>query len=145
LTQSPTATATEAAGVFQGALTQTTGRFTYQATVGIDGADAECDLHFAGSHACTVDELRDAETAGELTGATDTGGTPVTSFWAIDSDRPADDQCEVTVPWDYQTAHTGQFADLVSLDNATGDLGNLQEGVICATQHWVACCRLPID
>jgi hypothetical protein len=140
-TPEPTATATvEPSGIFQGALPRTTGRFTYQATVGIDGANAECNTQFPGAHACTVAELQAAESAGELTGATDTGGTEVTSFWAIDPSRPAVDQCTVTVAWDYATAHTGQFADLVNLDNATGALSTLQEDVICVNQHWVGCC-----
>jgi hypothetical protein len=108
--------------------------------VGIEGANAECDLQFPGSHACEIDELRDAEMAEELAGATDTGGAPVTSFWAIDPNRPSADQCKVVVPWDYATAHTGQFADLVNLVNASGDLGDLQEDTICALQHWVGCC-----
>jgi hypothetical protein len=140
-TPEPTATVTaEPAGVFQGALTRTTGRFTYQGTIGIDGANAECAVQFPGSHACTIAELRAAESAGELAGATDTGGTPVISFWAIDPSRPAEEQCMVTVAWDYATAHTGQFADLVNLDNASGTLSALLENTICANQRWVGCC-----
>lgn len=140
-TAMPTATPTQqGAAIFQGALPRTNGRFTYQAVVGIDGADLECDAQFAGSHACTVAELRAAEAAAELVGAEDTGGTPVTSFWAIDPARPDVDQCQVAVPWDYATAHTGQFADRVNLDNASGALSALQEDTICATQSWVGCC-----
>jgi hypothetical protein len=140
-TAAPTATPTQmAATTFQGALTRTNGRFTYQAVLGIDGANAECAAQFAGAHACTIAELREAEAAGELAGVADTGGTTVTSFWAIDPARPDVDQCQVSVPWDYATAHTGQFADLVTLDNASGVLSALQEDAICATQHWVGCC-----
>ncbi len=142
-TPTPAATATPTtagATVFQGALPRTSGRFSFQGSIGIDGADTECDEQFAGSHACTIGELRAAESAGELDGATDTAGVAVTSFWAIDPTRPADEQCEVSVPWDYATAHTGQFADVVALDNGTGALGALQENAVCATQRWVGCC-----
>ncbi len=137
----PTPTATPVPGFeFQGALVRSTGRFTYQATVGISGADAECAAQFSATHACTYAELLIAEGAGDLVGAQDTGGSNVTSFWAIDSMRPDDDQCTVTVPWDYATAHTGQFGDVVSLNNGTGALGSLTTGNLCALQHWVGCC-----
>ncbi len=135
----PTATAT-ANEIFQGALVPATGRFTYQATVGIDGADAECAAQLSGAHACTIAELRQAAADGELNGAKDTLGADVTSFWAIDPTRPDVDQCQVTVPWDYATAHTGQFGDVVALANASGSLGELQEDTLCVTRHWVACC-----
>jgi hypothetical protein len=141
VTSEPDATPTaEANAIFQGALVRSTGRFTYQATVGIDGAEAECAAQYPGTHVCSIDELRDAETAGELTGAADSGGNVVESFWAIDPTRPDVDQCEVTVPWDYATAHTGQFADAVTLDNTTGALGALQEDTLCVQQRWVGCC-----
>jgi hypothetical protein len=141
LTPEPTATVTAVpAGTFQGALTRTNGRFTYHGVIGIDGANAECDTQFPGSHACTIAELQAAESAGELAGATDTGGTLVMSFWAIDPSRPAVDQCTVTVAWDYATAHTGQFADLVDLDNGSGALSALREDTVCANQRWVGCC-----
>jgi hypothetical protein len=136
-----TPTATPVPGVeFQGALLASTGRFTYQATIGISGADAECAAQFPGTHACTYAELQIAEAAGDLVGAEDTGGSNVTSFWAIDPLRPDDDQCTVTVPWDYATAHTGQFGDAVTLDNGTGTLGSLATGTVCAFSRWVGCC-----
>jgi len=134
----PTAAAAE---IFQGALVRTNGRFTYQATIGIDGADAECNTLFPGTHACTLADLRAAAAVGELRGAMDTGGTAVESFWAIDPSRDDRDQCHTNVPWDYATAHTGHFADLVTLNNASGELSALQEDRICAAQSWVGCCR----
>jgi len=137
----PTATETPAPGVvFQGALLQTSGRFTYQAIVGLTGADAECAVKYAGTHVCTYAELQTAEAAGDLDGAQDTDGVSVTSFWAIDGTRPDVDQCSVTVAWDYATAHTGHFADVVNLNNATGALGSLTTGNLCLAQHWVGCC-----
>ncbi len=137
----PTATpVTTASAIFRGALPQTNGRFSFQATIGIAGAEAECDVQFAGSHACTVQELQAAAAAGELSGAQDIDGNDISEFWAIDPSRPAVDQCEVSVPWDYATAHTGQFADAVALDASAGTLGALREDTICATQKWVGCC-----
>lgn len=136
-----TPTATPVPGVeFQGALLATNGRFTYQATIGISGADAECNDEFPGTHACTYAELQIAEAAGDLIGAQDTGGSNVTSFWAIDPLRPDDDQCTVTVAWDYATAHTGQFGDAVTLNNGTGALGSLTTGNLCLVSRWVGCC-----
>jgi len=126
--------------IFQGALPQTTGRFTFMAMIGIAGADAECSAQFASTHACTHVELQAAEAAGDLAGASDVNSMTVTSFWAIDSTRSDVDQCTVTLPWDYQTAHTGQFADKVTLNNGTGALGPLTAGNICATSSWVGCC-----
>lgn len=137
----PTPTDTPVPGVvFQGALPMTTGRFTYQATVGISGADAECAAQYAGTHACLYSELQAAEAAGDLIGAQDTGGNPVASFWAIDPTRPDTDQCTTTIAWDYATAHTGHFADSVTLNNGTGALGSLTSGSLCALQRWVGCC-----
>lgn len=137
----PTPTATPVPGVeLQGALPPTNGRFTYQAIIGITGADAECNDEFAGTHACTYAELLVAEAAGDLDGLQDTNNTLVTSFWAIDATRPDDDQCTVSVPWDYATAHTGQFADAVTLNNGTGDLGALMMDTLCVSSRWVGCC-----
>ena len=97
----PTAAAND---LFQGALVRTNGRFTYQGTIGIDGANAECATQFPGTHACTLAELRTAAAAGDLLGAKDTGGSTVDSFWAIDPSRDDRAQCHTNVPWDYATA-----------------------------------------
>ena len=126
--------------VLQGVLPQTNGRFNFGGTLGIPGSDIECNANFAGSHTCTFAELLNAEAAGDLAGVKDTGGTTVTSFWAIDAAQPAVDQCLVTIAWDYATAHTGQFADRSTLNNPAGTLGAIQSGQVCATQSWVGCC-----
>ncbi len=64
-TPTPTPTATCQPGpVFQGALTQTDGRFNYNLTLGLPGANAACNSSFAGTHACTLFELQCAEAAG---------------------------------------------------------------------------------
>jgi hypothetical protein len=121
-------------------LPATNGRFNYNLTLGVPGSDAACADEFPGTHTCTYADLQDAETAGDLAGIQDTGGQPVESFWAIDSSHDDDLQCTVSIPWDYATAHTGQFAELVELDNAAGTLGSLQSGVVCAGSSWVGCC-----
>lgn len=140
-----TTSTTLAGGVeLQGALATTNGRFNYNLTLGVPGADAACNTNFAGTHACTASELLAAESAGDLVGLKDVGNNTVTSFWAIDSGRPNVLQCGVSIPWDYATAHTGQFGERFNLTNATGDLGPLQsgggQGVICAAASWVGCC-----
>jgi hypothetical protein len=145
-TPSNTATPTETPTIdpsqeFLGALPRTSGRFNFMSTIGITGADAECNFRFPGTHACTFAELLNAETQGELVGATDVNGMTVTSFWAIDSTRPDVDQCTVSVPWDYSTAHTGQSADVSTLNNATGDLSPIAEDQNCGSLRWVGCCQ----
>lgn len=131
--------------VLDGALPPTTGRFNYAMTLGIPGADAFCETNFPATHACSYAELQAAETAGDLVGLQDTNGTNVTGFWAIDSTHANTLQCGVSIPWDYQTAHTGQFAEKVSLNNGTGALGSLQsgqpQGALCLQSSWVGCCK----
>jgi hypothetical protein len=148
-TSSTTSTTLQAPGtVLQGALTATTGLFNYNLTLGVPGSDAACNGFWAGSHTCTYAELQSAETAGDLMGRVDTGGNTVTSFWAIDALRPNNRQCFDTfgsmIPWAYQTAHTGVFADIVDLNNGTGTLGPLRsgsaQGALCLGSSWVGCC-----
>ena len=131
--------------VLKGILTPTTGRFNYNLVLGIPGSDAACASNFAGTHTCTYAELQAAEAAGDLDGAKDRNGTTVTSFWAIDAAHANTLQCGASVPWDYATAHTGQFGEKVNLTNATGVLGALQSGagagVFCLGSSWVGCCQ----
>lgn len=141
VTPTPTPTFTLPPGVeFKGALLKTTGRFTYNAMVGISGANTACDSIFPTTHACSFPELQIAEAAGDLVGAKDIGNNTITSFWAIDSTHSPLVQCHVTVAWDYQTAHTGHQAEVATLNNGTGDLGPVNTGLFCLNQHWVGCC-----
>jgi hypothetical protein len=126
--------------VLQGVLPSTNGRFNFNLVIGVPGADAACNTNFAGSHACELTELQAAEVAGDLAGRKDTNSVTVTSFWAIDPARPDDDQCTVSIAWDYQTQHTGQFADRTALNNPAGTLSPITSGVICSTMSWVGCC-----
>ncbi len=134
--------------VLHGALAATAGRFNYNLTLGLAGADAACATSFAGTHACTYAELQNAAAAGDLRGLTDMAGMPVTSFWAIDSSQPALQQCNDDAAggsglnWEYATAHTASRGQRVKLDNTAGTLGPLQSSVQCniAGTSSVGCC-----
>lgn len=147
-TQTPTPTHTptvDPAQTFRGALAKTSGTFNYGGTHGVPGANNECNIRFPGSHACTISELLDAESAGELVGATDHNSLTVTSFWVIDALRPDDEQCYdlngSELRWDYNTAHTGHFGTRATLNNGSGDLGAPIAPVSCGTPDWVGCCQ----
>jgi hypothetical protein len=125
---------------FRGVLPQTTsGRFNFQMTLGVPGANAACNTAFAGSHACTYVELQAAEAADQLVGA------GATSFWAIIPEHADNLQCGSNIPWDYQTAHTGEYGEKVTVNGGTGSLGALQsgqgDGVFCAGSSSIACCQ----
>jgi hypothetical protein len=144
-TTSTTSTTIVSSGVkLKGALPATTGRFNFNMTLGIPGSDAACNTLVAGTHTCTYAELQTAEAAGDLDGLKDSNNVTVTSFWAIDGSHPGTLQCGETIPWDYQTAHTGHFAEKVNLNNGAGTLGPLMSGlpqnVFCANTSWVGCC-----
>ncbi len=134
-------------------LDQGDGGFNYGMSTGADGADAECEGLFAGTHACLYSELVAAEAAGDLDNITDVDDDVVTVFWAIDPSRPGSAQCQfdINVPlsehWTYETAHQNMGGDFVSLTNATGVLGPLMPGGVpnggpqnCNTVKWVGCC-----
>jgi hypothetical protein len=137
----------------KGSLTATAGRFNYNATLGLAGANAACNTSFAGTHACTLTEVQGAP-ATDLIGLRDTSNMVVTSLWAIDptadpvTTQCCDDAnftpCTSAHNWEYGTAHTSSRGQFVTLDNTTGALGSIQTGVFCAiggTTRWVACCQ----
>ena len=149
-----TTTTQPRAGTVKGALKPTMGRFNFNNMTGLPGANAACNTNFAGTHACTYQELQTAAAAGDLKGLKDISTpTPmtVTSFWAIDSSAPALQQCNDDVSshlnWEYATAHTMSRGEQVALDNAAGTLGALQRNVQCnfgasgPEAAWVACCQ----
>jgi hypothetical protein len=142
--------------VLKGSLTATPGRFNYNLTLGLPGANNACNTNFPGTHACTYSELQAAEAACDLPGLVDTNAMTVTSFWAIDpaadalTARCADDATfpdpmdYVNHTWEYGTAHTPSKGQKVPLNNLTGALGALQTGQACAlggTAAWVGCCQ----
>jgi hypothetical protein len=134
--------------IVDGALTMTPGRFNYNLTLGLPGANSACNTSFPGSHACTLTELQGAPVS-DLACVRDTAGNSVTSFWAIDSSAAPLQQCQDDVVggsglnWEYATAHTGSRGQKVALTNATGVLGPLQTGVQCniSGNSWVGCCH----
>jgi len=134
--------------VLQGALTATPGRFNYNLTLGLPGANAACNSNFAGTHACSYAELQSAEAAGDLVGLQDTASQAVTSFWAIDNAAPPLQQCQddamggSNLNWEYATAHTASRGSKVNLNNGTGALGPLQTSLQCnfSGSSWVGCC-----
>jgi hypothetical protein len=134
-----------------GALTPSNGRFNYNLTLGLPGADAACNTNFPGTHACIYSELLIAEALGELVGLTDTAAATVNSFWVIDNTLSPQRQCiddtggGSFLNWEYSTAHTGTFAQKVNLTNGTGDLGVPfggpgGGGANCIGTSWVGCC-----
>ena len=135
--------------VLKGSLTATLGRFNYNLTLGLPGANSACNMNFPGTHACTYPDLQAAAAACDLAGLMDTASIPVTSFWAIDSSQPPLQQCNDDamggsgLNWEYGTAHTASRGERVTLDNASGALGSLQTGVQCniAGTSWVGCCQ----
>jgi hypothetical protein len=143
-----TTTTTMPPAVLRGALNPTSGKFDYNLTPGIPGADAACNTIFAGTHACSYSELQAAEAAGNLVGLKDINNNNVSSFWAIDGSHADTLQCYDTLTmtrWAYQTAHTGHFAEKVNLTNGTGTLGPLlsgsPDGALCLGSSWVGCCQ----
>ena len=135
---------------FKGALTATPGRFNYNLTLGLPGANAACNTNFAGTHACTLTELQSGQAAGALAGLKDIGNNTVTGFWAIDPAQPALQQCNDSLGtlnnWEYATAHTMSRGQQVALNNPAGTLGSLQSSIQCNftgnfTPSWVGCCN----
>lgn len=144
-----TTTLPSGGSVLEGALTVTPGRFNYNLTLGLAGANAACNTRFSGTHACTVMDLHNAQAAGDLVGLQDTANNVVNSFWAIDGSQPALQQCNDDAAggsglnWEYGTAHTPSRGQKLPLDNAMGTLGALQSGLQCnfSGNSWVGCCR----
>jgi hypothetical protein len=134
--------------VVKGSLTATPGRFNYNATLGLPGANAACNTNFPGSHACSIQDLQGAP-ASDLACLKDTASNFVTSFWAIDSTAPALQQCVddalngSNLNWEYGTAHTPSRGEKVPLTNFTGVLGAVQMGLQCniSGNSWVGCCQ----
>src|SRR5947208_1063802 len=107
--------------VVKGSLTATVGRFNYNMMLGLPGANSACNTNFAGTHACSIQELQ-AAPATDLTCLKDTANMTVTSFWAIDSTAPGLQQCiddafmGSNLNWEYGTAHTPSRGVKVTLD-----------------------------
>jgi hypothetical protein len=135
--------------ILKGSLTATPGRFNYNVTLGLPGANSACNTNFVGTHACTYPELQAAAAACDLPGLVDTASNTVTSFWAIDGSHPPLQQCNDDslggsgLNWEYGTAHTASRGEKVALDNVSGALGPLQSSLQCnlSGNSWVGCCQ----
>jgi hypothetical protein len=148
-TSTTTTTCGSPLGAFvKGALTPTLGRFNYNLTLGLAGANAACNINFPGTHACTYAELTSAATT-DLCLLKDTAMNPVNSFWAIDGAAPPLQQCNDDaiggsgLNWEYGTAHTASRGNKVALTNNSGVLLPLQVSVQCnisGTSN-VGCCQ----
>ena len=129
---------------YAGSLTPSNGRWNYVNLIGLSAGDAACEMFWPGSQVCTYRQLQLAEALGELAGATDTAGDPVTSWWVDDRSAPADQRCvnvqAETLPWTYPSMHLGVQGRTVTVMN--GQLGALQTGQSCSGSHNVACCNL---
>jgi hypothetical protein len=135
--------------IAKGALTPTLGRFNYNLTLGLPGANAACNSNFPGTHACSIQELQAAEALCDLRGLVDTASNPVTSFWAIDATAAALQQCNDDavggsgLNWEYGTAHTASRGERVLLNNGTGALGIVMMSQQCNISGMsnVGCCQ----
>jgi|SRR5581483_1527014 len=135
--------------VLKGALPPTAGRFNYNMTLGLPGANSFCNTNFAGTHACTVSELQSAQTAGDLVCLHDINNNAVTGFWAIDGTQPALEQCNDDnaggsgLNWEYGTAHTMSRGEKIALTNGSGTLGPVVMHFQCnlSAASWVGCCQ----
>src|SRR5262249_47453010 len=144
-----TSTTSPSAGtVLKGALLAGVGRFIYNATPGLPGANAACDDNFPGTHACTVSDLAAAQAAGDLVNLKDIGSNTVTSFWAIDPAADPLQQCNDDalggsgLNWEYATAHTASRGSKRSLSTTTWTLGPIVTGLQCnfSGNASVGCC-----
>lgn len=130
--------------VVAGALVAQNGRWTFGGDVGVASADSECNINWAGSHACLRPEVEAAAAAGELVELQDTAGNTVAGLW-IDDTEVADvlrcvDPSAENVPYSYQTGHFGHQGQIVELNNAAGTIGPITTEVCNAGTYNVLCC-----
>ncbi|MGH2625365.1 MAG: thrombospondin type 3 repeat-containing protein [Anaerolineales bacterium] len=129
---------------YVGSLPLSGGRWMYAGQLGVAGANSLCATNWPGSAACTFSQLQAAAGKGELTGARDTTGRLVLSYWALDSQLPARQQCgnstQTSIPWTYATAHTGDGGAFANL-TADGKLSAVSTGLVCGQSKNVACCN----
>lgn len=138
------------ATIYRGSLPASTGRWTYTGVLGIDGANADCELHFTGSAICPIDKLMLAQAKGELVNAVDYNNVPVAEWWVDDPNGGNNSRCTSNadaIPWSYQTADEGHVGKFVVLTPAAGTIGPLTEEGLpsCNKARNVACCSINIQ
>lgn len=133
--------------IYRGSLKATTGRWTYQGMLGLNGANAECALRWPGSQVCSYDKLLAASTRAvpETTAATDYEGGAVSAWWIDDPTALGTQRCQSNadaIPWSYGTADQGHVGKYVTLTPATGAISALTTGALptCNGARHVACC-----
>jgi hypothetical protein len=91
-------------------------------------------------------QIVDAAAAGELVGAMDTAGSPVTSIWIDDPSAGIGNRCDASTtsgpPWEYGTGHLGCKGRSATVNGTTGALGAIDDvgGTPCGSTHSVGCC-----
>lgn len=137
----------ESRNIYRGSLTATTGRWTYMGMLGLNGANALCEMRWPGSKVCTFDKLQMASTRmpPETMNAVDFNGAAVTSWWVDDPAALGTQRCQSNadaIPWSYGTADQGHVGKFVTLTPATGVITGLQTGTLpsCNGSRHVPCC-----
>ena len=133
--------------IYRGSLPPTTGRWEFNSSLGLVGANAACEAAWPGSAVCTFAKLQAAsmKVPAETLNATDINGTPVTTWW-LDEDLAGEGRCNdiaaENVPWSYATAHLNHSGRHVELTAATGAITVTTMDVTCNVMRNVPCCSL---
>ncbi len=135
--------------IYRGSLPANTGRWQYQAMLGISGANADCAAHWPGTAICPYDKLLAAslKATPETINATDYNASPVTTWWIDDPAAPGGQRCignADAIPWSYATADQGHVGKYATLTRATGQISALILDVLpsCNQNRFVPCCSL---
>ena len=136
--------------VYRGSLPATTGRWTFQGMLGLNGANAACAAAFPGSAICPYSKLMMAQAKGELTNAVDTANNPVTEWWIDDPAAVNDLRCASNadmIPWSYATADQGHVGKFVQLNRPAGTIGAVITAALgngCNINRFVPCCSINV-
>jgi hypothetical protein len=135
--------------IYRGSLPATPGRWQFNATLGLDGANAMCEMKWPGSAICTYDKLLAAsmKATPETINATDYNGVAVTTWWIDDPNAGGNERCQSNadmIPWSYGTADQGHVGKSVTLTAATGAISALQTDTLpsCNQMRFVPCCSI---
>ncbi len=139
---------------YLGSLPPTTGRWNYGGTLGIAGAELQCQTTFGNTAAtvCSYNHLLDAQAKNELVDPKDSAGAAVASWYLLDVSATANIQRQCTktdvanpIPWTYETADLGQGSHFAVV-NTAGALGAMVDepspapATGCRGIRNVACC-----
>ncbi len=118
---------------YLGSLPPTTGRWNYGGSLGVAGAETQCQQTFGAPTAvvCSYALLLDAQAKLELANPVDSAGAAVASWYIL---NPADNvqrQCTKTdvanpIPWTYETADLGQGSKFAAV-NTAGAVGSVTD------------------